>query len=66
MNILPEVEEAMRLHRNDSRPGSGNRKKRGKCFSAPKLQNSGVATGPGDYAECFVCNSDFDAIISPP
>jgi hypothetical protein len=46
--------------------GLWNRKKRGKCFSVPKLQNSGVATGPADYAECFVCKSDFDATISPP
>jgi hypothetical protein len=66
MNILRRVEEATWIHRNDSRPGSGNRKKRGKCFSAPKLQNKGAATGPADYAECFVCKSDFDAIISPP
>ena len=39
--------------------------KRGKCFSASKLQNSGAATGSADYAECFVCKSEFDAIISP-
>jgi hypothetical protein len=39
--------------------------KRGKYFSALKLQNSGAATGPADYADCFVCKSDCDAIISP-
>jgi hypothetical protein len=39
--------------------------KRGKYFSAPKLQNSGGATCPADHADCFVCKGDCDAIISP-
>jgi len=43
-------------------PGIG---KNVECFSAPKLQNNGAATGPADYAECFVCKSDFTPSSHP-
>jgi hypothetical protein len=39
--------------------------KRGKYFFAPKLQNSGAATGSANYADCFRRKSYCEIVVSP-
>jgi hypothetical protein len=64
MNILPRVEEAMRLHCDGSLPNSRIEKRR-KCISAPKFHGGGAARSPADGADRIVFNSDRETVVSP-
>jgi len=61
MNILRRVEEATRIHCNDSRPGSGNRKKLGNVF--PRRNSKTTAWR---LARPIMRNVLFAKVISTP